>query len=342
MSHYKRIVLASRPVGDIEPNTFRTEKHPVSALVPGDGEVLVQVTYLSCDPAQRGYIRDVRSYLPPVQIGETMRAQGLGVVIKVGKGSTLNVGQTVTGAFGWTEFAVMKEQHVDKITVPKGVQAIDFLNTLGMSGLTAYFGIRDICQIKPGETVIVSGAAGSVGSVACQLARRAGAGKVYAIAGSPDKCEWLEKEVGVDRALNYKSKTFYSDLKGIGYIDVYFDNVGGDLLDMVLTRLNKGARIALCGAISQYNATKPKGLQNYLTLISQRATLRGFIILDYVPEFPAAIEELAVALVDGSIKRKFHIVDGLEQAPVALPWLFAGKNEGKLLVKVSDEPKAKL
>ncbi|KAJ6513281.1 alcohol dehydrogenase [Mycena sanguinolenta] len=339
--HYKRIVLNSRPVADIEPTTFRTETHQLSNLKPGAGEVLVQVTWLSLDPAMRGYIRDVRSYLPPVQIGETMRAMGLGVVIQAGSQSKHSVGQHVTGAFGWTEFAVMKDKNVDKITVPKGVQTIDFLNTLGTSGLTAYFGLRDVCDLKPGDKLVVSGAAGSVGSIACQLGKRAGA-TVYAIAGSQDKCEWLEKELGVDKAFNYKSPTFYKDFKDAGYIDVFFDNVGGDILDMVLTRLNKGARIALCGAISQYNATKPKGLQNYMTLISMRAKIQGFIILDYTAEFPAAIEELGRGLADGSIKRKFHIVEGLEEAPRALPMLFSGGNTGKLVVKVSEEPKTKL
>ncbi|KAJ7170674.1 hypothetical protein C8R43DRAFT_915860 [Mycena crocata] len=338
--HYKRIVLNSRPLAEIEPTTFRTETLSLD-LKPGAGEVLVQVTWLSLDPAMRGYIRDARSYLPPVQIGETMRAQGLGVVVQAGSGSAHSVGQLVSGAFGWTEFAVMKDKHVVKVTVPKGVQALDFLNTLGTSGLTAYFGIRDICELKRGDKMLVSGAAGSVGSIACQLGKRAGA-TVYAIAGSQDKCAWLEKELAVDKAFNYKSPAFRNDLKEAGYIDVYFDNVGGDILDIVLTRLNKGARIALCGAISQYNATKPKGLQNYQTLISQRAKLQGFIILDYTAEFPAAIEELARGLVDGSIKRKFHIVEGLEQAPLALPMLFSGGNTGKLVVKVSEEPRTKL
>ncbi|KAJ7158769.1 hypothetical protein C8R46DRAFT_1110231 [Mycena filopes] len=338
--HYKRIVLNSRPDGDIEPDTFRTETLPLN-LKPGAGEVLVQVTWLSLDPAMRGYIRDVRSYLPPVQIGETMRAQGLGVVVEAGSKSAHSVGQLVSGAFGWTEFAVMKDKHVEKITVPKGVQPLDFLNILGTSGLTAYFGLRDVCQLKPGDKMVVSGAAGSVGAVACQLGKRAGA-TVYAIAGSQEKCDWLVKEVGVDKAFNYKSPTFRKDFKDAGYIDVFFDNVGGDILDMVLTRLNKGARIALCGAISQYNATKPKGLQNYLTLISQRAKIQGFIILDYTAEFPAAIEEMGRAIADGSMKGQFHIVEGLEQAPRALPMLFTGGNTGKLVVKVSQEPQTKL
>ncbi|KAF9468096.1 alcohol dehydrogenase [Collybia nuda] len=338
---FKRIVLSERPVGDIEPTTFRTEVLPFN-FKPGNGEVVVQVTWLSLDPAMRGYIKDVRSYLPPVQIGEVMRAQGLGVVIEVGPESTFSVGDLVSGAWGMTEYAVMKDKTIQKLTVPPGVQTLDFLNTLGTSGMTAYFGLRDIGKLKKGETLVVSGAAGSVGSIACQLGKRAGA-KVYAIAGSQDKCEWLEKEVGVDGAFNYKSPTFREDFKKIGYLDVFFDNVGGDILDMALMRLNQNARIILCGAISQYNAAKPAGLQNYLTLISQRAKIEGFIVLDYIPQFPAAIQELAKGLVDGSIKRKFHIVEGgIEQAPVALPMLFSGGNTGKLVVKISEEPKSKL
>jgi len=163
---------------------------------------------------------------------------------------------------------------------------------------------------------------------------------VYAIAGSPDKCEWLEKEIGVDKAFDYKSPTFREDFKKIGYIDVFFDNVGGDILDMMLTRLNQGARIALCGAISQYITSGSTGLRNYTNLISQRAKLEGFLVFDYATEFPTAIRELAIGLVDGSIKRKFHIIEGgVEQAPVALPLLFSGGNTGKLVVRISDEPK---
>ncbi|KAJ7227172.1 hypothetical protein GGX14DRAFT_628588 [Mycena pura] len=349
LMNYKRIVLNSRPEGDIEPTTFRTETHPLAGLVPGVHEVLVQVTWLSLDPAMRGWLRDARSYIPPVQIGETMRAMGLGVVLKTGLQSALSVGQLVSGAFGWTEYAVMKDKQIEKITwVLRPFSALDFLNTLGTSGLTAYFGLKEICDLKPGDKMVVSGAAGSVGSVACQLAKRAGA-TVYAIAGSKDKCEWLEKELGVDRAFDYKSATFRQDFKEIGYIDAYFDNVGGDILDMILTRLNKGARVALCvqqvcqsciyfpSLILVKDAAKPKGLQNYLTLIGQRAKIQGFVIFDFEKQYPVAIKELAGGLADGSIKRKFHIVEGLEQAPIALPMLFSGGNTGKLVVKVSEE-----
>ncbi|TFK28116.1 alcohol dehydrogenase [Coprinopsis marcescibilis] len=339
-SNYKQIVLNSRPDGDIEPDTFRTEVRPLSQLTPGPGKALVQCTWLSLDPAMRGYIRDVRSYLPPVQIGEVMRAAGLGIVVAAGPGSTFSVGDYVSGAWGMQEYAVVHDKHLVKLELSPGIDALDYLGPLGSSGLTAYFGLKDVGKLKAGEKLVVSGAAGSVGTIACQLGKAAGA-KVYAIAGGPEKCRWLEQEIGVDKALDYKSPTFFSDVKKhIGYLDVYFDNVGGDMLDFLLTRLNKNARIVLCGAISAYNAKKPKGLQAYLNIISQRATLQGFIVMDYEHQYPEALDELRKGLVSGTLKRKFHIVEGgIEQAPKALPMLFTGGNTGKLVVKVSEESK---
>jgi len=284
----------------------------------------------------RGWLRDTRSYLPPVQIGEVMRASGLGTVVKTGSGSKFEIGDIVQATVGWTEYAVMDDKHCTKIVPPKGTDSLDFLNTLGLPGMTAYFGLKDVGKLKKGETLFVSGAAGAVGSLACQLGKHAGA-KVIAIAGSDEKCAWLEQELGVDKALNYKSKTFYKDWKAQGYLDVYFDNVGGDILDFALTKLNKGARVVLCGAISEYNSVKPKGLQSYMSLISQRAKMEGFIVFDYASQYPAAVKEIAAALADGSIKRKFHIVEGLEKAPEALPMLFTGGNTGKLVIKVAEE-----
>ncbi|KAJ8515676.1 hypothetical protein ONZ45_g6960 [Pleurotus djamor] len=334
-SQYKRIVLNERPVAEIQSNTFRTEVQPFD-LQPGGSEALVRVTWLSLDPAMRGYLKDARSYLPPVKIGETMRAMGLGVVVKAGPGSKFKVGDNVTGAFGWTEYAVMQDKGLTRVELYPGVQLLDYLNTLGSSGLTAYFGLKDIGKLKAGETLLVSGAAGSVGAIVCQLGKQLGA-KVYAIAGGEEKCNWLVKELGVDGAFNYKSPTFRSDLKKMGYLDVYFDNVGGEILDIALTRLNQGARIVLCGAISAYNDAKPRGISNYLTLISQRATIQGFIVFDYAHRYPEALAALSKGLSDGTLKRKFHIVEGIEQAPVALPMLFSGGNTGKLVVKVAEE-----
>ncbi|KAJ3744415.1 hypothetical protein DFH05DRAFT_1186778 [Lentinula detonsa] len=341
-THYTRIVLNERPPGDIDSKTFRSEKVPYSKVKVGDDQVLVQVTWLSLDPAMRGWLRDERSYLPPVQIGETMRAGGLGVIVDKGRNVKSKIGQLVSGTFGWTEYAVVNEKDTEAIDAPQGLLEIDYLNNLGMAGLTAYFGLKDIGQVKAGETLVVSGAAGAVGSMVCQLGLRAGA-KVYGIAGSQDKCEWLEKEIGVTKAINYKGPSFRQDFRDIGYLDVYFDNVGGDILDMCLSRLNRNARIVLCGAISAYNSVgKPKGIQNYLTLISQRAKIQGFIVFDYVKRYPEAIAEISQGLRDGSIKRKFHIVEGLENAPSALPLLFSGGNTGKLVVKVAEPLQTKL
>ncbi|KAF8739407.1 hypothetical protein AX14_009779 [Amanita brunnescens Koide BX004] len=340
-THYKRVVLNSRPLADIEPDTFRIETLPFDdKLKPGRGQALVKVLWLSLDPAMRGWLRDVRSYLPPVEIGAIMRALGLGVVVETGPDSKLRKGDSVSGSFGMTEYAVVNDsEDVEKLIVPPGGTLLDYLNTLGLSGLTAYFGLKDIGKLKKGETLVVSGAAGSVGSLVCQLGKVAGA-KVYGIAGSQDKCDWLEKELGIDGAFNYKSPTFRGDIKKIGYLDVYFDNVGGEILDFLLTRLNLGARIVMCGAIATYNETKPQGLQNYSTLIRQRATMQGFIVFDYRSRYPEARQELAKGISNGSIQRKFHIVEGgVEQAPVALPLLFNGGNTGKLVVKVAEEEK---
>jgi hypothetical protein len=199
----------------------------------------------------------------------------------------------------------------------------------------------DVGKIKAGETLVVSGAAGSVGSVACQIGKIYGA-KVIGIAGSDDKCRWLKEELKIDAALNYKSPTFQDEFKeAVGYLDVFFDNVGGEILDFALTRLNKGARIVLCGAISQYNAPKPMGISAYLNLISQRAKMEGFVVLDYADRYPEAFTNLSKWTSEGRIIRKFHIVEGLEKAPVSLPLLFSGGNTGKLVVCVSG-PGAKL
>ncbi|OAX43164.1 NAD(P)-binding protein [Rhizopogon vinicolor AM-OR11-026] len=336
---FHQIVLRERPVADILPNTFESKTKAFDELRVGKQQALVQITYLSLDPAMRGWLRDARSYLPPVKIGEVMRASGLGVVVSVGEGSKFKKGDLVLGSLGWTEFAVMNDGALTKISPPSGSTALDFLNTLGVPGLTAYFGLYDVGKLKAGETLVVSGAAGAVGSLVCQLGKRSGA-RVIGIAGAADKCAWLENDLGVEKCLNYKSPTFREDFrKTVGYLDVYFDNVGGEILDLALSRLKKNARVVLCGAISAYNSERPTGLMQYQSLIGQRAKIEGFIVLDYVKEYPRAIEEIATGLADGSIKRKFHIVDGLQNAPSALPMLFSGTNTGKLVVKVSDEPR---
>ncbi|KAL6308075.1 alcohol dehydrogenase [Sparassis latifolia] len=335
-SQYTQIVLAERPEAEITPTTFRREVVPFN-LKSGSGQVLVQVNYLSLDPAMRGWLNDRRSYMRPVQIGEVMRASGLGIVIEAGEGSAFARGDCVSGGFGWREYAVMNDKDVQKVHVSPGTELLDYLGPLSFTGLTAYFGLLDVGKVKPGDKLLVSGAAGATGSVVCQIGKQRGA-KVYAIAGSADKCAWLENEIGVEKALNYKSPTFHQDFKNsVGYIDVYFDNVGGEILDFVLTRLNTYARIVLCGAISDYNTSAPTGLRAYMNLISQRAKIEGFIVSDYEERFPEALKDLASWLASGSLKRKFTVVQGLDNAPTGLGLLFTGGNTGKLVVKVTED-----
>lgn len=333
-SQYTQIVLAERPKTSITSSTFRTEVKPFD-LKPGQGEVLVQVQWLSLDPAMRGWLNDSRSYIKPVQIGAAMRAGGLGIVIEAGPGSIHAPGDSVSGSFGWVDYAVMADKDIEKILLAPGAELLDYLGPLGMTGLTAYFGLLDVGKPKAGETLLVSGAAGATGSIVCQIGKKVGA-KVYAIAGSDEKCAWLEKEVGVEKALNYKSPTFHDDFKEhVGFFDIYFDNVGGDLLNFALTRMNAHARVVLCGAISDYNNAKPQGLTSYMNLIGQRAKIEGFVIFDYVTKFSDARKELSAWVTDGSLKRRFHIVEGLENAPTSLNLLFTGGNTGKLVIKVT-------
>lgn len=287
----------------------------------------------------RGWLNDTRSYVPPVQINEVMRAAGLAVVVEAGPNSKFSKGEILSGSFGWTEYVIMKDKAVQRIQPLKGAEPLDYLHAMGFPGMTAYFGLYDVGKLKKGETLVVSGAAGAVGSLVCQFGKQSGA-TVIAIAGSSEKCAWLKKSIGVDHALNYKDSNFYANWKELGYFDVFFDNVGGDMLDFALRRMNKGARIALCGAISQYNAAKPNGLRAYQSLIAQRAKLEGFIVFDYVKEFPAAQKHVADMLASGKLQRKFHVVEGLSNAPSALPMLFTGGNTGKLVIKVAQDEDA--
>ncbi|THH09154.1 hypothetical protein EW145_g2220 [Phellinidium pouzarii] len=367
-STFTQIVLAERPTEYILPSTF--EKKTVPYVSPNDNQAVVQVDYLSMEPAMRGWLNDQRSYVPPgaqstcswlirsptrfvrraVQIGEVMRSAVLGRIVEAGKDSAFNVGDVVKGYLGWTEYVllddeIIKTKQVSKVDVPPKAELLDLLGVLGSSGMTAYFvrsGLYDVGKIKAGETLVVSGAAGAVGSVACQLGKIRGA-RVIGIAGSDDKCSWLKDELGVDAALNYKSATFHDDFrKHVGFFDVFFDNVGGEILDFALTRMNKDARILLSGAISDYNKSKPSGLRNYQLLIATRAKIQGFIVLDYVDQWPAAGAEMAAWLAEGKIKRKFTVVEGLDHATDALSMLYSGGNTGKTIVKVRTMKKGNL
>ncbi|KAG9125479.1 hypothetical protein FRC07_007452 [Ceratobasidium sp. 392] len=329
----KRVFLSERPKGHISDKTFKSETATLPA--PNDDQVVVRVDYVSLDPAMRGWLNDTRSYVPPVQIGETMRAGGIGIVVK--GNDKLKQGDIVHGQLGWAEYVVVDAKTLRKLSPPEGSTAIDYLGPLGMTGMTAYFGLLDVGQVKAGETLVVSGAAGATGSLVCQLGKLKGA-KVIAIA-SGSKCDYLVNELGVDAALDYKSPTFAKEFKEkVGYLDVFFDNVGGEILDLALTRLNKGARIALCGAISAYNsAGQPEGIKNYLTLIAQRAKIQGFIVFDYKDQFAQGEADMAKWIKEGKLKRRYQIEEGLEQCPQHLGLLFSGGNTGKLLVKISKE-----
>ncbi|KAH8811336.1 hypothetical protein F5884DRAFT_781822 [Xylogone sp. PMI_703] len=336
---YKSVVLAKRPTSHIVPGeTFKVETHPVpSESDLKDGEVLVEAQYLSVDPAMRGWLNDTRSYVPPVKIGEVMRGVAIGVVRK-SKSSSLPVGTHVSGILGWRELAVVRAETLEKVVVPKGGKLIDTMSVLGMTGLTAYFGMIDVGKVKAGDFVVVSGAAGATGSVAGQIAKLKGA-TVLGIAGSDEKVQWL-KDLGYDDALNYKDPEFPKKFRAAtkNLIDVFFDNVGGDILDLALSRAKPHSRFVMCGGISQYNEQAPKGPKNYLMIISMRIRMEGFIVFDYQKQFPEARRELAQWLAEGKIQRRETIVKGgLEKAESALEGLYRGLNTGKLLVEVKPE-----
>ncbi|KFY32593.1 hypothetical protein V493_00062 [Pseudogymnoascus sp. VKM F-4281 (FW-2241)] len=338
-STYQSVVLAKRPTSLIVPGeTFTVKEHKaLTAADLEDGEVLVDTLYLSLDPAMRGWLNDVRSYVPPVQIGEKMRGAVIAKVL-ASKSAKFSVGNYVTCSTGWTEQAIAKEKELTLLEVPAGGQVTDSLGVLGMTGLTAYFGLIDIGKVKAGDFVVVSGAAGATGSVVCQIAKLKGA-KVLGLAGSDDKVEWL-KELGCDGALNYKDPNFRAQFKEAtkDLIDIFFDNVGGEILEMALSRAKAHSRFVMCGAISQYNDAKPTGPKNISMVIAMRIRMEGFIVFDYVKDFPAARRELVQWLSDGKLKRKETIVKGgLRAAEQALVALYNGINTGKLLVEVKAE-----
>jgi len=337
MTVNRRILLTARPDGLVTPECLDHVEEPQPSI--GDGEVLVRVLALSVDPTNRVWMREADSYLPAIRIGEVVRAAGLGEVVE-SKREGYDPGDLVMGMPGWQDYWTVTDEDSAQV-VPPGIPMEDMLSIYGGSGVTAYFGLLDIGKPQPGETVVVSGAAGSVGSVAGQLAKVKGAGRVVGIAGTDEKCRWVVEDLGFDECINYKTEDVASRLREAcpDGIDVYFDNVGGDILDAVLLQINIGARIVMCGAISEYNRAESAGLKNYTELIMQRGRMEGFIILDYMDRFVEAIMELVPLVAEGRIKYAVEVVDGLERAPEALNRLFTGDHAGKLIVRVS-EPSA--
>ncbi|CZS95033.1 probable zinc-binding alcohol dehydrogenase domain-containing protein 1 [Rhynchosporium agropyri] len=338
-STYTSVVLAQRPKALIVPGeTFNIKENPmVSEKDLQDGQIMIQTLYLSLDPAMRGWLNDTRSYIPPVQIGEVMRGAVIGKVI-ASKSSKFTLGNYVTASPGWSELAIVAEKDASVLDVPANGKVTDALGVLGMTGLTAYFGITDIGKVKAGDFVVVSGAAGATGSVACQIAKLLGA-KVLGLAGSDDKVQWL-KDLGCDEALNYKNADFAKEFKEKtkDLIDVFFDNVGGEILELALSRAKAHARFVMCGAISQYNSAKPVGPKNISMVIAMRIKLEGFIVFDYQSQYGPARTELSRWLSEGKIQRKETIIKGgLKAAEQALLDLYNGINTGKLLVEVKAE-----
>ena len=329
----QQYLLATRPVGAPTRDTF--ELVETDLREPGPGEVLVKVKYLSIDPAMRGWMNDAKSYIPPVGIGEVMRALGVGEVV-ASQHPGFAVGDHVNGALGVQRYFLGEPKGFYKVD-PQQAPLPRYLSALGMTGMTAYFALLAVGQPKAGETVVLSGAAGAVGSVAGQIAKLKGC-RVIGIAGGADKCRFLIDELGFDGAIDYKHEDVAAGLKREcpKGVDVYFDNVGGDILDAVLGRISVGARVVICGAISQYNNKEAiKGPSNYLSLLVNRARMEGMVVTDYVQRYPGALREMAGWLASVQLKSREDIVEGLETFPDTLMKLFTGENFGKLILKVS-------
>jgi NADPH-dependent curcumin reductase CurA len=332
----RRFLLRERPTGRIGPDTFELSENAVPEI--NDGEALVRVDWISLDPTNRTWINDTPTYLPPVGIGEVMRAGGLGEVVE-SKNPHYSVGQLVQGLVGWQEYVVASDATpLFPVDVAGGVSPSAYLGALGTTGLTAWLGIRDIGKPQPGETVVVSAAAGAVGSIAGQLAKADGA-RVVGIAGGPDKCRLLTEQLGFDAAVDYRADDWAAQLRAAtpNGIDVDFENVGGVIMDAVFARLNIRARVALCGLISGYNsADPPTGPRAFGNLLIQRATVQGFIVLDHLGRAPEAVREIAGLIAAGKLTPLETVVEGFEQLPTAINMLFDGKNVGKLVVKTSN------
>lgn len=329
----KQFRLAARPVGMPKRSDWSVVEEP--AKEPGEGEVAVKVLYLSLDPAMRGWMNEGKSYIRPVEIGEVMRAGGVGVVT-ASKSAKFKAGDHVVGTLNVQQHAVVPEKMLTRVD-PRMPLPV-YLSTLGMPGMTAYFGLLDTGKLKDGETVVVSGAAGAVGQVVGQIAKIKGC-TVVGIAGGTDKCKYVKDELGFDACIDYKAEDVKKALRAAcpKGIDVYFDNVGGDILEAALANLARHARIVVCGAISQYNNAGPmKGPANYLSLLVNRARMEGMVVFDYADRYADAAKEMAGWMAQGKLKSREDVVEGLDDFPERLLMLFRGENFGKLVLKVAD------
>ena len=330
----EKVVLAQRPTTILESTTTRLETGPIPLI--GDHEALVEVGYLSIDPTIRTWMDDAPGYLPPIGIGEVVRSGGVGTIVATNS-DRYKIGDLVFGTVGWQRYAVAGTGTNAMTVIPAGVDPLLAINVLGVTGLTAYFGMTDVGNVQAGDVVVVSGAAGATGSSAGQIAKILGAKTVIGIAGSAEKCALLTEQLGYDVAINYKTDDVAAALRAAAPkgVDLYFDNVGGAILDTVLAQLAMRGRVVLCGAISQYTTSgRPVGPANYLNLIIKRGSMEGFIILDYADRYGEAQGQLLTWLLEGKLHHAEHVLDGLERAPEALNLLFTGGNTGKVIVRL--------
>jgi len=333
-----QVRLAARPVGRPKPDDWSIEQAAIPQ--PGENEFLAKVIYLSLDPAMRGWMNDARSYIEPVAIGDVMRAGGIAEIVE-SNNPNFSIGEHIYGMTGVQQYFVSSGDDAQKVD-PKIAPLVKFLGVLGMTGMTAYFGLSDVAAAKEGDTLVVSGAAGAVGSIVGQIAKIKGC-RVVGIAGGERKCQLLVDELGFDAAIDYKSENLKKALrqhcpKGI---DVFFDNVGGETLNTVLPQMRRHGRIAICGAISQYNNTEAiEGPSNYMSLLVSRARMEGFVVFDYAKQFGAAMQEMAGWMAAGQLISQEHVETGIENFPEVLLKLFDGGNFGKLILQVADSNSA--
>src|SRR5215469_5503647 len=326
-------ILKKRPVGDIKPGDLELVETPLPE--PGNGQMLVRTLYLSLDPTNRIWMSDMEQYMPPVQLGDVMRGGTLGVVER-SNNPDFQPGDIVNGIAGWQEYSVADGgQKLPKTGIPLPA----YMSVLGATGATAYFGLLDIGKPKDGETVVVSAAAGAVGSIVGQIAKLKGC-RVVGFASTDEKCRHVVKDLGFDACINYRRESIRESLKRAcpNGIDVDFENAGGDILDAVMEQINMKARIALCGLISSYNAKEQPRGPSLANILMKRGHIEGFIVLDYFARLGEFYAEMSQWVAEGKIKHDVHVVNGIENALSALNLLFTGGNTGKLLVKVSDEP----
>ena len=329
----KKMILINRPTGIPEKNTWSFEEELISEIK--DGQILIKHQYISLDPAMRGWMNNSKSYIPPVEIGTVMRAGTVGEVIQVNNNTNFKVGDFVSGWGGVQEYSISDGKNYS-IIKDKNNPIHRYLGALGMPGMTAYFGIINEGKIKSGEIVLVSAAAGAVGSLVGQIAKIKGC-KVIGVAGGKEKCKYVKEQLGFDEVIDYKNDNIYSSLKKYcpDGIDVYFDNVGGEILDAALAKLRMNARIVICGAISQYNNTsRTKGPTNYLSLLVNRATMSGMVVFDYKNDYPMAINQISEWFSEGKLKSNESIFEGIDNFYEIFLKLFNGNKRGKLILKI--------